>query len=190
MELKLTGKNIELTPELRRYVERKLGKLNRYLPNIREITVEIAREETKSPQDRFAVEVTLDADGTLLRGEERGENLLEAVDGVEDVARRQIERYKGKRMVRKGGGEPVGAGENAEVETGLSVPETIDKTSDNRIVRVKQFAIKPMPVEEAVEQMELLGHDFYLFFDMDTSSYSVVYRRRQGGYGLIRPVLG
>lgn len=185
MEVKLTGKNIELTPELRRYVERTLGKMDRYLPEITEVMVEITAEGTKSPEDRYVVEVTLDADGTLLRGEERGENLLEAIDKVHDVVRRQIERYKGKRLARKGGAAPV----SGEVGAAQGLQE-IGEAGKAQLVKVKQFTVKPMPVEEAIEQMELLGHDFFIFFDMDTQSYSLIYRRRNGGYGLIRPVLG
>ena len=80
MELQITGKNMELLPAVRQYIERKLGKLNRHLPNITEAKIEISKEKTKSPQQRFVVQVTIDSSGTLLRGEERGEDLFAAID--------------------------------------------------------------------------------------------------------------
>ncbi|GAG41306.1 unnamed protein product, partial [marine sediment metagenome] len=96
MELQITGKNVKLVPTARRYIERKLGKLSRHLPNIVESKVEVAEEKTKSPEQRFVIQVTIDSNGTLLRGEERGENLFVAIDKVVAVLDRQIERYKGK----------------------------------------------------------------------------------------------
>jgi ribosomal subunit interface protein len=106
MELQITGKNIELTPTLRQLIERKLGKLSRHLPNIKEQKVEVYEEKTKSPEQRFVVEVTLDSNGILLRGVERGEDLPRAINKVAAVMDRQIERYKGK-LYEKGRGSSV-----------------------------------------------------------------------------------
>ncbi len=174
MELQLTGKNIELTTEVRSYVERKLGKLIRYLPNIMRFDVEIFEEKTRSPQQHFVVQVTIDSGGTLLRGEERAEQLFAAVDKVSTVMSRQIEHYKGKHYDRYRGGSSLrtGAREMAEAK---------------RVVKVKRFAIKPMSIDEATDQMELLGHDFFLFRNADNEQLNLLYKRRDGNYGLIEP---
>jgi len=96
MELQITGKNIDISPSLRRYIERKLGKLNRHLPNITESKIEIIEQKTKSPQQRFVVQVTVDSNGILLHGEEKGQDPFTAIDKVAEVMNRQIEHYKGK----------------------------------------------------------------------------------------------
>ena len=179
MERQITGKNIELSPAVHRYIERKLGKLNRHLPNIMEFKVEISEEKTKSPQQRFVAQVTVDSSGTLLRGEERGGDLFTAVDKVTAVMNRQIERYKGK-LYEKGRGSSLARSEFSEPE---AVPPP------KKVVKVKRFDVKPMPVAEAIDQMELLGHDFFLFFNADTMELNLLYRRKDGNYGLIEPEL-
>ena len=182
MELQITGKNTELSPDVRGYIERKLGKLNRHLPNILESKVEITEEKTKSPQQHYVVQVTVNSKGTLLRGEERAEDLYGAVDKVVDVMNRQIEHFKGKRF-KKGRGTSFARGvvrEAVEAET---------ETEIRRVTRVKRFAVNPMSVDEAIDQMELLGHDFFLFFNTEEKDLNLVYRRRDGNYGVIQPVL-
>ena len=180
MELQITGKNIELTPAVRRYIERKLGKLSHYLPSIIKSSVEIFEEKTKSPQQHFVVQVTVDCSSTVLRGEERGEDLFKAIDKVAAVVNRQIEHHKGK-LYKKGRGSSLARSEfSEEVET----------QPPRKVVKVKRFAIKPMSVAEAIDQMELLGHDFFLFFNADTGELNLLYRRKDGNYGLIEPELG
>lgn len=180
MKLQITGKNMDLSPAVRRYIERKLGKLSRHLPNIIESKVEVCEEKTKSPQQRFVVQVTLDSSGTLLHGEERGEDLFTAIDKVAAIMNRQIEHYKGK-LYEKGRGSSFARSEfSEEVET----------QPPRMVVKVKRFAVKPMSVAEATDQMELLGHDFFLFFNADTGELNLLYRRKDGNYGLIEPELG
>ncbi|MCD6300078.1 MAG: ribosome-associated translation inhibitor RaiA [Dehalococcoidales bacterium] len=181
MELQITGKNLELLPAVRRYIERKLGKLGRHLPNITESKVEISEEKTKSPQQRFVVQVTVDSSGTLLRGEERGEDLFTAIDRVAEVMERQIEHYKGK-LYEKGRGSSL-------ARSGFS-EEVTEEQPRGEVVKTKRFAVKPMPVDEAIGQMELLGHDFFLFFNADNEELNLLYRRKDGNYGLIEPELG
>lgn len=178
MELQITGKNMEVSPTVRRYIERKLGKLNRHLPKILESKVEITEEKTKSPKQHFVVQVTVNSKGTLLRAEHRGEDLFTAIDKVETTMKRQIEHYKGK-LYDKGRGISLARG-------GLS-PEAIEPLPT--LTRVKRFIIKPMPTDEAIHQMELLDHDFFLFYNIDTDGLNLVYRRRDGNYGLIEPEL-
>jgi putative sigma-54 modulation protein len=181
MELQITGKNIELTPTARQLIEQKLGKLSCHLPNIIEYKVEITEEKTKSPEQHFVVQVTIDSNGTLLRGVERGEDLLTAINKVAAVINRQIEHYKGK-LYEKGRGSSLARSEFKEEEEAAQPPR--------KVVKVKRFPVKPMSVAEAVDQMELLGHDFYLFFNADSEELNLLYRRQDGNYGLIEPELG
>jgi len=178
MELQITGKNVELTPTLRQLIGRKLGKLSRHLPNIQEQKVEIYQEKTKSPEQHFVVQVTIDSNGTLLRGVERGEDLPRAINKVAAVMDRQIERYKGK-LYEKGRGNSLARGESNKR---VARPP-------KKVVKVKRFVVKPMSVTEAIDQMELLGHDFFLFFNAASEELNLLYRRQDGDYGLIEPEL-
>jgi putative sigma-54 modulation protein len=177
MELNITAKNIELTPNVRQLIEKKLGKLGRHLPDIREYKVEIAREKTKNTKEHFSVQLTIDSHGTLLRGVERGEDLPAAIIKVAAVIDRQIERYKGKLYEKGRGGSPKDEMEAEPPPTG-------------RVVKVKRFAVKPMSPAEAIDQMELLGHDFFLFFNAESEELNLLYRRHDGDYGLIEPEFG
>ncbi len=185
MELQIFGKNMEITQTIENYVQKKIGKLTRYLPNIAEAKVEICKENTRAPEHRFTVQVTLNSKGVLMRGEERGENVQAAVDLVAEVLARQIERYKGK-LYDKGRGTSL-ARQTAASEDSVVVNE---KTmSWPKVVRIKRFAVKPMSVAEAAEQMELLGHSFFLFVNAENDTLNLLYRRNDGNYGLIEPEL-
>ena len=182
MELRVTSKNMEISDGERQYLEKKLGRLAHHLPNISESTVEITREKTKEPQGRYVVQVTINSKGTLLRGEVRAPVLAAAIDNVADVLDRQIERFKGRRY-EKGRRE----GERYEE----AIREAAGEVEDTeRLVKTKRFNVKPMSVDEAIEQMELLGHEFFLFVNPDGNRVNVIYRRRDGNYGLIQPELG
>ena len=183
MELQIAGTNLELTPAVHRYVERKLGKLNRHLPSIIESKVEISEEKTKSPQQHYLVRVTVTGGvgGAVFHGEERGEDLFKAVDKVAAIMIRQLEHHKGK-LYEKGRGSSFARGELNEAT------EPVEPA--RKVVKTKRFAVKPMSVDEAVEQMELLGHSFFLFFDADTEEIQLLYRRNDGNYGLIEPEIG
>ncbi len=179
MELQIIGKNMKLTPEVRHYIERKLGKLSRRLSNITKVKIEVSEEKTRSPQQRFVVQVTIESSGTLLRGENKGENPLEAIDKVVATMDRQIEHYKGKLYDKRKGSSFARSKSSEETET-----------TPPSVVKVKRFAVKPMSVDEAIDQMELLGHDFFLFFNADNEEINLLYRRKDGNYGLIEPELG
>jgi putative sigma-54 modulation protein len=178
MELNITSKNVELSPTVRRYVERKLGKLNRHLPNITNSKVELVEEQTKSPLQRYVAQVTINSGGTLLRGETRGEDLFSVIDKVAAVMDRQIKHYKGK-LYKKG----------RRTSFARSNLNTVNERApiERKVVKVKQFDIKPMSVEEAMDQMELLGHNFFLFFNADSNKVNLIYSRKDGNYGLIEP---
>ena len=182
MDLILKGKNVEVTDRLREYVEQKIGKLDRYLPSISEAWVELSSEETKAAQDRQVCQVTVRSNGTILRAEERSDDMFSAIDTVLDKMYRQIARYKGKRKNRwRGAGTTV---EPLPIALGEELEEEV-----RSIVRVKRFPMTPMVPEEAVEQMELLGHDFFVFFNAEEGRINVLYRRKGGNYGLLQPEL-
>jgi len=179
MELQIISKNMKLAPEVRHHIERKLDKIGHHLSNITESKVEVSEEKTKSPQQRFVVQVTIESSGTLLRGENRGGNLLEAIDKVMATINRKIEHHKGKLYAKRKGSSSARSEFSEEVET-----------TPSSVVKVKRFAVKPMSVDEAIDQMKLLGHDFFLFFNAENEELNLLYRRKDGNYGLIEPELG
>ncbi len=185
MELIFRGKHLTLGEEFRNYADKKLTRLSRYLPLAEHAIVDVRREG--NADGRFVVQVTVNANGTFLRAEERAEQLEAAVDLVSDVLSRQVTRFKQKRLVRSQRGldkEAVAAAAQAMAEPAL--PSDSEVVSGH-VVRRKRFAVKPMTEAEAVEQMELLGHSFFLFRDEDRQEMALLYRRRDGDYGLILP---
>jgi putative sigma-54 modulation protein len=184
MELVIKGKNMEVEKAAQDYIASKLNKLERHLPDIGEVKVELVQEMTKSAENRFVVQVTINSHGTLLRGEERAANIYAAVDIVVDVLNRQIERFKDRLYRSRRRITPFRREEAAE-----ELQEEKAEGRESRIVKVKRFPVKPMTPEEAVDQMELLSHDFFIFFNPETDRFSVIYRRGDGYYGLIEPEL-
>ena len=176
--MRITGQNLEVGAETRSYVERKLAKFDRQLPRITGCDVELAHENARAPEQRYVAQVTLEVKGTLLRAEERAADLRRAVDGVADALARQIERYKGKRYQKNRGNSFARGTSSAEADAG---PEP------GGVVRVKRFPVRPMAVDEAVEQMELLGHSFFLFLNSENDAINLVYRRSDGDYSVIEP---
>jgi putative sigma-54 modulation protein len=182
MKLQIIAKNnVEISETLEAYVEKKISKLGRYLPTLGEGKVEISREGAKLPEQRFTVQVTLDSRGVLIRAQEKSKDMRTAIDKVVDVLSKRIERYKGKLYDKSRGVSFARQGAAIEVEE----IETL-----KRVVKTKHFLVKPMPIDEAISQMELLGHDFFLFVDADTERLNLLYRREDGNYGLIEPEQG
>lgn len=182
MQLSITGKNLEVTPSLREYVEKKIGRLDRYLPNIVDARVELAVENTRAAKDRQIAQVTLRTKHALLRAEEATADMFASIDTVFEKMQRQIDRVKGKRWAKRVAGETEEAALPAAVGEEEAPVEEV-----SRISRVKRFQMVPMDEEEAIDQMELLGHDFYVFFNINQGQINVVYRRTSGDYGLIIP---
>ena len=183
MKLQVIAKNnVEVSETIQAYVEKKIGKLGRYLPTIGEGKVEISHEGAKLPEQRFTVQVTLDSRGVLIRAQEKSKDIRAAVDKVVDVLSKRIERYKGKLYDKKSRGVSLTRQGAAIEEEEIEAPK--------RVVKTKHFLVKPMPVDEATSQMELLGHDFFLFIDADTDRLNLLYRRDDGNYGLIEPEQG
>jgi putative sigma-54 modulation protein len=189
MQLLLKGKNFVISDRVRTYVEKKMEKLDRYLPEVDEARVEITQEKTKSAKDRNVVQVTLRTNGTILRAEERSEAIYASIDAVVDKIYRQIVRYKGKRVDRYqghlGNKRPEEEMPALDAETLTAIAEE----GERKIVRTKKFQVVPMTEEEAVEQMELLGHDFFVFYNVNLGRINVLYRRTDNDYGLLDPEL-
>ena len=184
MELQIIAKNVEISQQIEDYIQKKIGKLSRYLPNLTEAKVEVREESTRSPRHRFTVQVTLNNKGILLRGEERAESVYVAVDAVDKVLARQIERYKGKSYSK---GRSASRTRQSAASKGAITNEKARSLPN--VIKVKHFVVKPMSVTDAAEQMELLGHDFFLFINDSSDMFSLLYRRRDGNYGLIEPEL-
>jgi putative sigma-54 modulation protein len=175
VEVSIFARNLEVTPRLSEYVEQKVGKLDRYLPWIDDVRIDLTVENTRSAAHRQVAQLTVRVRGTILRAEERTQDMFASIDAVLDKMYRQIARYKGKRQDRW------------QAATGvLPIEEPVEETR-GEIVRVKRFDVRPMAPEEAIEQMELLGHSFYIFLNADEDAINVVYRREDGNYGLLQP---
>ncbi|HOK53278.1 MAG TPA: ribosome-associated translation inhibitor RaiA [Armatimonadota bacterium] len=190
MLVTVKGKNVEVTDALRRYAEKKVQKLEKYFRDIKEAQV------TQSVQRNWhIVEVQLEGDGVLIRGEERSDDMYASIDLVVEKLERRVQKFKGKlygKSTEKGPKEKEAqreqmVAEAVGVESLAEVPA--EEEESPRIVRTKRFALKPMSPEEAANQMELLHHDFFVFLNDDTQSFNVVYRRKDGNYGLIEPEL-
>jgi len=175
MQVSIFARNVEVTPRLREHVEQKVGKLDRYLPSIDEARVDLKVENTRSNSHRQVAQLTVRVRGKILRAEERTNDMFASIDAVMDKMYRQIARYKGKRQDRW----------HAVIEE-LPVEEPAEETA-GKIVRIKRFEVLPMSQEEAVEQMELLGHHFYVFLDADEDAISILYKRNDDNYGLLQP---
>jgi ribosomal subunit interface protein len=183
MDVHLKVRRGTVPETVRDYAETRIGKLDHYLAGLDHASVEISDEQTKRAADRWVVEVTAQAHGRILRAEERSADARQAIDAAHDVMVRQLKRLKTQvyrsQVSRRERPEPV-----AEP---LEAPADEEEGLEGQIVRVKSFVVKPMPPEEAAEQMELLGHSFYLFIDAATERCALIYRRRDGQYGLIAP---
>jgi putative sigma-54 modulation protein len=183
MELQINGRNMELTERLDDYARRKVSKLDRYLPTIMNARMDLSYENTRSAGDSQVAQLTIRSErGVILRAEERTGDMFASIDAVMDKMYRQIARYKGKRR-RSRRGAPV-------EEMGLLSEAELEEEEEREVVRVKRFQVVPMLQEEAIEQMELLGHDFFVFYNAEEDGINVLYRRKDGNYGLLIPDLG
>ena len=169
----ITGRNIDVTEGLRAAVQEKIGKLERYFTQDTEVHVTLSVEK-----ERQNIEVTIPVKGNIIISEQVSSDMYVSIDLVEEIIERQLKKYKNKIVDRKQAGENF-------------TPEYIDKDYDEddsiQIIRTKKFGIKPMDAEEACIQMELLGHNFYVFSNSDTGEVNVVYKRKGNTYGLIEP---
>jgi len=182
MEVTITARNLELGDALRDYVESKVDRLERYMPDLHEARVELSNLSTKNPEDSQVAQVTIfGARGSVLRSEERTGDMRSSIDAALDKMSRQIRRFKGKNWRSQG--------RRAAEELAMRQEEMEDELDAQELVRVKRFRTRPMTADEAIDQMELLGHDFFVFYSVTEGGFNVVYRRRDGGYGLLVPEL-
>ena len=181
MQIVFSGKHIEVTEALKEYAKSKLSRLDKFFDHIQEthVTESIVRGQ-------HIVEVTMRADGKIIRAEERSNDMYQSLDFVIDKLERQLTKYKDRFITRKrdslNGHKPI--------EMVMSTVETEDSEDVMPvIVRSKKFSIKPMDPEEAAMEMELIGHDFYVFRNSETSDVNVIYKRDDGNFGLIEPII-
>ena len=175
MRFIITGRNIDVTEGLRSAVEEKLGKLDRFFAPETEVNVTLSVEK-----ERQKIEVTIPVKGSIIRAEEVSSDMYVSIDLVEEIIERQLRRYKTRIVNSKQAGGDFSA---------QYIEKEYDDEPEIKIVRSKKFGIKPMDPEEACIQMELLGHSFYVFSNSETDEVNVVYKRKNGTYGLIEPEL-
>lgn len=175
MRILISGKNIDVSDYLQELIEKKVGKLERYFPKDTEVQVTMSVEK-----NRHIVEVTIPYDSIIIRGEEVTGDMYASIDNVLDKLEKQIIKHRTKLEKNL----KSGAFHYSEPLFGGSFE---DEDEEHKIVRVKRFAMKPMTEEEAMMQLNLLGHSFYMFLNADTNDLNVIYIRRDGNYGLIEP---
>lgn len=173
MRYMMYGKNIEVTEGLKAAVEEKIGKLERYFTPETEVHVTFSVEK-----DHQKIEITIPMKGTIVRAEQISSDMYASIDMVEEIIERQLRKYKNKLIDQK---------QSAESFSKAFADEESAEEDEVKIVRTKRFAVKPMDVEEACIQMELLGHSFFVFRNAETDEVNVVYKRKGNTYGLIEP---
>jgi len=174
MRYTITGRNIEVTPGLREAVEEKIGKLESYFTPETEVIVALSVQK-----DMQKIEVTIPVKGTIIRAEESSTDMYVSIDLVEEIIERQIRRYRKKLIDKK---------QSAQSFSELFIQEAEDAEAEEiSIVKTKRFGMKPMFPEDACVEMELLGHNFYMFLNAETDQVNVVYKRKGNTYGLIEP---
>ena len=185
LNVDIFARNMEVTTRINDYVTKKVSKLDRFLADIDEVKIDLDFvKSARNAADRQVAQITLHGKGYTLRTEERADDIFTAIDAAIEKMQRQIERFKGKRLHGRVDGTPA-----SEVVKEIIEPEDVDDTPI--IARRKQFTLVPMDEMEAIEQMNMLGQEnFFVFYNANTSTINVLYRRRDGKYGLIEPALG
>jgi putative sigma-54 modulation protein len=180
MRLQVKGRNLEISEQIRTYAEEKLGKLDRLVNDPTRVELELAVEKNPSIHDNHVAEATVWTKGPVLRAREASSDMKASIDQLVNKLERQVKRYREKRRVapRRHARDGGIVAEAAPVEV---------EEDETTIVKTKQFPVTPMSPEEAVLQLELIGHDFFVFRNAESEIINVVYRRRDGDYGLIEP---
>lgn len=176
MRLQVKSRNVEVSDQIRAYAEEKLGKLDRQLADPTRVELELIVERNPAIADNYVAEATIFTKGPVLRAREASSDMKASIDQLVDKLERQVKRYKEKRRGRRH-------------EVAVPEPEPVELSEEEgpMIVKTKQFSVKPMSPDEAVLQLELIGHDFFVFRNAESDQVNVVYRRRDGKYGLIEP---
>ena len=173
MRYTITGRNIEVTPGLKAAVEKKIGKLEHFFTPDTEVIVALSAQK-----DQQKIEVTIPVKGNTIRAEESSTDMYVSIDLVEEVIERQLRKYKNKIVDKQ---QAAANFQKAYLD------KDYDEDEEVKIIRTKKFGIKPMYPEDACVQMELLGHNFFVFFNAETEQVNVVYKRKGNTYGLIEP---
>jgi len=180
MKLQVKGRNVDVTDSLFSHAERKLGKLAKHLSDESRCELELAVEHNRSIPERQVAEATVWTKGPILRARESSPDMYASIDQVADKLERQVKRYR-ERRTRK-------SAQHAAVHHAPPMePAALPDEESTVIVKTKQFNMKPMPPEEAMLQLELIGHDFFVFVNAESEDVNVIYKRRDGNYGLIEP---
>ncbi len=185
MDVQINTKNVRLTDHLQDYIESRVGKLDRVTERTTDVKFELRSERPRSGGEQFIAQFTIATRGNLLRTEVRNHDQHAAIDQAVDKMKRQIRRYH-DRKIDLSRRNAVSLGELAAEQLDVPADAGIE-AADGAVVRTKRFMIQPMEPAEAVEQMELLEHDFYVFYNPNTSQMNVLYRRKDGDYGVIEP---
>jgi putative sigma-54 modulation protein len=176
MRLQVKGKNLEVNDSIRAYAEQKLRKLERQLHELTRVELELAVEKNPSIAANQIAEATIWTKGPVLRAREASSDMRASIDQLTEKLLRQVKHYRDKRSKRRGA-----RGDGA-------LPARVEDDADpTQIVKTKQFSVRSMTPDEAVLELELVGHDFFVFENSESSGVNVVYRRKSGGYGLIEP---
>ena len=179
MRLQVKGRNVEISDSIRRYAEDKLGKLERQLADPTQVELELAIEPNPSIAENHVAEATIWTKGPTLRAREAATSYEASIDQLVEKLERQVKRYRAKRSRRETGRRANGQQPDA--------PNFSAEQLERMIVKSKQFELQPLTPDEAALELELIGHDFFVFANVDTGLTNVVYRRRDGAYGLIEP---
>lgn len=185
MQVTIQGHSMNVSQRLDKYVRNKTEKLDRYLPGIEEVRVEFTRQSAKADAPK-EVELTVRRKRTLLRVEVQNNDPFAAFDSALEKMYQRIARYKGRKINKTRAGEITPDSDGIELAEDVPI-EAPPAAPDPKVVRIKTFAVLPMKVDDAIDQMELLSHDFYVFVHEDDSVIKVVYRRKEGSYGLLQP---
>lgn len=185
LKVEINARNMQVTERINEYVTKKAGKLDRFLSAIEQIKVDLTfHKSARSSADRQVAQITLHGKGFTLRVEEGADDIFAAIDAAVDKMQRQIERYKGKHYKGRGDGTPA-----AEIAAQETIP--VEPEEKPVIARRKQFTLVPMDEMEAIEQMTMLGQEnFFIFYNANSNAVNVLYRRRDGTYGIIEPLIG
>ena len=178
MRLQVKGRNLEVSEQIRQYAEEKMGKLDRLVSDPTRVELELAVEKNPSIAENHVAEATVWTKGPTLRARESSSDMKASIDQLVGKLERQVKRYREKRRV---------APRRHARDGGVPMEQPVELEDQTAIVKTKQFSVSAMSPEEAVLQLELVGHDFFVFRNAESDEINVVYRRRDGGYGLIEP---
>ena len=188
MDIQIRANGTKVTDGMREYLDAKLQRLDKMVDNVVEAQLELKTEKIRSGGEQTSAQLTLQTGKHILRAEVRDPETSKAIDQAIDKLERQIRRFNDKRKNRKG---RIGISDISASIANAALSNDVDADDDNeeetRLVRTKRFAMKPMDVDEAIDQLELVGHDFFLFLNAGESQLNVLYRRRDGTYGLLGP---